>query len=232
VTETAPALTPLKIRRYLFSDLAGMSFEQMRFSVWRGGRKVADHTGDVLFTHSGLSGPGILDASRGILPEDIIRLSFTGPIGREDFAAAVARQAAGHPGRLVRSILSGYPVPDRLCRALLRVSGIPDDMKCAHFPAVLRTALIANCTAFPLTVAALGDYGTAMVTRGGIALEGVDGKTMESKIIPGLFFAGEVLDIDGDTGGYNLQAAFSTGFLAAQGIRKRLGLRFGDRPGL
>jgi hypothetical protein len=83
--------------------------------------------------------------------------------------------------------------------------------------------LVTNCTEFPLTVATLGDYTIAMATRGGVALDEVNAKTMESTIIPGLFFAGEVLDIDGDTGGYNLQAAFSTGYLAAQGIRKRMG---------
>ena len=74
-------------------------------------------------------------------------------------------------------------------------------------------------------VSSLGDLSVAMVTRGGVALGEVNAKTMESKLVPGLFFAGEVLDIDGDTGGFNLQAAFSTGFLAALGIRKRVGKR-------
>ena len=107
-------------------------------------------------------------------------------------------------------------------RRLLKLSGIPDDLTCAHFSAAQRSKLVANCTEFPFVVTAPGGYAVAMVTRGGVALDGVNPKTMESKIIPGLFFAGEVLDIDGDTGGYNLQAAFSTGYLAAQGIRKRL----------
>ncbi len=78
-------------------------------------------------------------------------------------------------------------------------------------------------TECPLEVSAVGDLSVAMVTRGGIALSEVHPKTMESKLVPGLYFAGEVLDIDGDTGGFNLQAAFSTGFLAAQGIRLRNG---------
>lgn len=222
LTETGPALTPLLIRPFPFAALMGISFEQMRFSVWREGKKIADHTGDVLITHLGLSGPGILDASRGIRPGDVIRLSFAGAIQREEFAADFARRAVENPGWQVGTILAKYPIPERLNRKLLKISGIPDDLKCAHFSATQRAALVTNCTAFPLTVAALGDYKIAMVTRGGVALEGVNARTMESKIVPGLFFAGEVLDVDGDTGGYNLQAAFSTGYLAAQGIRKRI----------
>jgi predicted Rossmann fold flavoprotein len=221
VTEIAPALTPLLIRPFPFAALMGQSFEQMHFSVWREGKKVADHTGDVLFTHLGLSGPGILDASRGILPGDVIRLSFAGAMRREEFAADIAKRAAENPNWQVGTILAKYPIPERLNRKLLKLSGIPEDQKCAHFSAAQRAVLVANCTEFPLTVTAPGDFKIAMVTRGGIALDAVRAKTMESKIVPGLFFAGEVLDIDGDTGGYNLQAAFSTGYLAAQEIRKR-----------
>ncbi len=215
------------IRPFPFAALMGLSFEGMRFSVWRDGKKISDHTGDVLFTHLGLSGPGILDASRGILPGDVVRLSFAGAMRREEFAAEIAVRAAENPGWQVGTILAKYPIPERLNRRLLDLSGIPEDLKCAHFSAALRASLVANCTEFPLTVFALGDFKIAMVTRGGIALDGVNAKTMESKIVPGLYFAGEILDIDGDTGGYNLQAAFSTGYLAAQGLRKRLSPKIG-----
>ncbi|MFA5268891.1 MAG: NAD(P)/FAD-dependent oxidoreductase [Methanoregula sp.] len=226
VTETAPALTPLLIRPFPFAALMGQSFEQMSFSVWREGKKIKDYTGDVLFTHLGLSGPGILDASRGIRPGDVVRLSFAGAMRREEFAADIAKRAAENPNWQIGTILAKYPIPERLNRKLLKLSGIPEDHKCAHFSATQRSVLVTNCTEFPLTVAELGDYKIAMATRGGIALDSVNAKTMESKIVPGLFFAGEVLDIDGDTGGYNLQAAFSTGYLAAQGIRKRAGNQY------
>jgi predicted Rossmann fold flavoprotein len=229
VTETAPALTPLLVRPFPFAALMGLSFEGMRFSVWREGKKVGDHTGDVLFTHLGLSGPGILDASRGIKPGDVVRLSFAG-MRREEFSADIAKRAAENPNWQVGTILAKYPIPERLNRKLLKISEIPEDQKCAHFSAAQRSVLVTNCTEFPLTVAALGDYKIAMVTRGGVALDSVNSKTMESKIVPGLFFAGEVLDIDGDTGGYNLQAAFSTGYLAAEEIRKRSGRSQLSRP--
>jgi predicted Rossmann fold flavoprotein len=221
VTEIGPALAPLLMRPFPFSSMSGISFENMRFSVWREGKKVADHTGDVLFTHLGLSGPGILDASRDIRPGDVVKLSFAGPLRREEFAAELAQRAPQNPGWHVGTILAKYPIPERLNRKLLYLSGIEEDLTCAHFSAEKRSVLVANCTEFPLVVTALGEMKIAMATRGGIALESVNQKTMESKIVPGLFFAGEVLDIDGDTGGYNLQAAFSTGYLAAQGIFKR-----------
>ena len=222
VTKTAPALTPVHIRNYPFAALSGISFESMHFSVWRSGKKVADRTGDVLFTHHGLSGPGILDASRDIHADDIITLSFVGTMKREEFVADFTKRAEENRSWQISTILAAYPIPERLNRKILILSGIPENLTCNHFSAEQRSRLITNCTQFPLIVSALGGFSIAMVTRGGVALEGVNQKTMESKIIPHLYFAGEVLDIDGDTGGYNLQAAFSTGFLAGQSICRRM----------
>jgi predicted flavoprotein YhiN len=107
-------------------------------------------------------------------------------------------------------------------KELLTLACIPDGLTCAHLSAPLRAKLVETINAFPLTVAALGNYSVAMVTRGGVALPEVNPKTMESRIVSGLYFAGEVLDIDGDTGGYNLQAALSTGRCAGIAIRHRL----------
>jgi predicted Rossmann fold flavoprotein len=221
VTDIAPALTPILIRNYPFAALTGISFERMQFSIWRGGKKVSDHTGDVLFTHLGLSGPGILDASRNIRTNDEIKLSFVGIPKCDEFGSDLIKRIGENRNCQISTILAAYPVPERLNRKLLNLSGIPVDLKCAHLSAEQRSRLITNCTRYPLTVEAPGGFSIAMVTRGGVALNAVNMKTMESKIIPNLYFAGEVLDIDGDTGGYNLQAAFSTGFLAAHSIRKK-----------
>ncbi len=150
-----------------------------------------------------------------------LQLSFVGNLKREEFAADLTKRVEENRSWQISTILAAYPIPERLNRKLLKLSGIPDDLKCNHFSAEQRSRLITNCTQFPLTVEAPGGFSVAMVTRGGVALDGVNLKTMESKSIPNLYFAGEVLDIDGDTGGYNLQAAFSTGFLAGQGIRKK-----------
>ncbi|MEI8331632.1 MAG: NAD(P)/FAD-dependent oxidoreductase, partial [Methanomicrobiales archaeon] len=200
VSETAPALTPLLIRNFPFAALAGISFEDMPFTVWRAGKKVGDYKGDVIFTHLGISGPGILDASRYILTDDLITLSFVGAMTREEFTVDLSERVHENRTWQVSTILAGYPIPERLNRKLLKISNIPDDLKCNHFSAEQRKRLVTNCTEFPLTVTAPGGYSVAMVTRGGVALKGVDMKTLESKIIPHLYFAGEVLDIDGDTG--------------------------------
>jgi len=222
VTGIAPALTPLLVKKFPFASLMGVSFDQMPFSVWREGKKVADYKGDVLFTHLGLSGPGILDASRDILPGDVIRLSFVGIMKREEFDDDLTRRVHENKTWHVRTLLAAYPIPERLNRKILELSEIPDDLKCSHFSVAQRSKLIMNCTEFPLTIESPGGFSVAMVTQGGIALDSVNSKTMESKIVPDLYFAGEVLDVDGDTGGYNIQAAFSTGILAGRSIRAKL----------
>jgi predicted Rossmann fold flavoprotein len=119
-------------------------------------------------------------------------------------------------------VVSDYHIPERLIKRILELAGIPQEITCAHLSHQHRRALVSSLTGYPLTVDALGDFSVAMVTRGGIARGEVDPKTMESRIVKNLYFAGEVLDIDGDTGGYNIQSAFSTGMLAAQDIRKKI----------
>ncbi|HNX18108.1 MAG TPA: NAD(P)/FAD-dependent oxidoreductase [Methanoregula sp.] len=221
IAETGPALTPLLIRDFPFADLAGMSFSDLPFSVWRNNRKIFSGKGDVLFTHTGISGPGILDCSRDIRAGDEVRLSFAGPVERDIFAREFLDAVMRSPKKSLKSIISDFKIPERLARRLPEIAGFPYDSTGAHLTAPGRTRIVDLLTAFPLVVSALGDYSVAMVTRGGVALGEVNAKTMESKLVPGLFFAGEVLDIDGDTGGFNLQAAFSTGFLAAQGICRK-----------
>jgi hypothetical protein len=223
ITGIGPALAPLIIKNFPFSSLAGMTFPGLPFSVWRGNHKIAESEGDVLFTHAGLSGPGILDRSRDIRAGDEIRLSCAGPVKRDDVAREILAAITRAPSKTIKTLVAGMGVPERLSRILPELAGIPADSTGAHLTATGRNRLIGMLTECPLEVFAVGDLSVAMVTRGGVALPEVNPKTMESKLVPGLYFAGEVLDIDGDTGGFNLQAAFSTGFLAAQGIRSRAG---------
>jgi predicted Rossmann fold flavoprotein len=222
ITEPGPALTPLIIDDYPFSSLAGISFPGLSFSVWRDSRKIFDRNGDVLLTHAGLSGPGILDCSRDIRVGDVIRLAFAGKAQRETVERAFLDLVQKNPTRLVKTLVSQTGVPERLAESLVHLAVVPMDCTGAHLPAASRKKLSDLLAGCPLTVKALGNFSVAMVTRGGVALKEVHPKTMESRIVPGLFFAGEVLDIDGDTGGYNLQAAFSTGYCAAQGCTARL----------
>jgi predicted Rossmann fold flavoprotein len=219
VIPPAPALTPIIIREFPLSDLAGITFHGMEFSIWRESKKVCTCRGDVLITHTGFSGPGILDNSRSMLPGDEIRLSLTG-IAPDIVAWDLMRRMQGRGSEKISALLTVYPIPARVLVRILQVAGISPDLTCAHLTAEQRTRLVAALTNMRFTIEDLGDFSIAMVTRGGVALPEVDPKTMESRLVKNLFFAGEVLDIDGDTGGYNLQAAFSTGRLAGTSIQK------------
>jgi hypothetical protein len=223
MSEIGPALAPLIIDNFPFSSLAGMSFSGLPFSVWRKNHRIVRREGDVLFTHSGISGPGILDCSRDIRAGDEIRLSFIGTGRRDELASAILASISHAPSKTIKSLVAGLGIPDRLSRILPELAGISSDSTGAHLTAAGRNRLTGILTECPLKVSDVGDLSVAMVTRGGISLSEVNPKTMESKLVPGLFFVGEVLDIDGDTGGFNLQAAFSTGFLAALGIQSRAG---------
>jgi hypothetical protein len=226
ISEIGPALTPLLIKYYPFSDLAGLSFPGMKISLYRHA-KIREHQGDILFTHEGLSGPGILDSSRYIRAGDILKLSFVPEDGRKGLEEWLLDKARQDGGKSILSALADLshvelpvvPLYPRLIKRILEISGIPSDLQMAQLTRENRSSLVDNLTGFPLVVSDLGSYNTAMVTRGGVERKEIDPRTMQSRLVKGLYLVGEVLDVDGDTGGYNLQAAFSTGMLAARSIR-------------
>jgi predicted Rossmann fold flavoprotein len=231
ITEIGPALTPLLITDYPFSDLAGLSFPEMNISLYRHA-KIREHRGDILFTHEGLSGPGILDLSRYIRAGDILKLSFVPDDKRKALEEWLVDKARLEGGRSLLSVLADLPhfVPSsvtlssRLIKRMLEISGIATDLKMAQLTREARSCLIDNLVGLSLVVSDLCGYNIAMVTRGGVETMEVDPKTMQSRLVKGLYLVGEVLDVDGDTGGYNLQAAFSTGMRAARSIKSNLRL--------
>ncbi len=218
VTEVAPALAPVYVGAYPFADLAGISFANIALAVYRGGKRVRRQTGDLLLTHTGLSGPGILDLSRSLLPGDELRVTFLPGMNAEEVRKRVADAVAAGGARQVKTVLADLSLPERVVRRLLEIVGVLPGETCARLPKKARNAIAASLAEFPFTVARLGGFDEAMATRGGVALEGINPKTMASKTVEGLYCIGEVLDIDGDTGGYNIQAAFSTAALAARHI--------------
>ena len=200
-----PALTPVIVVRYPFAEAAGISFDDVPIDVYRGGRKVRQGCGDVLLTHRGLSGPGILDLSRFLEPQDTLRL----PICQR----AVKLNALLSGKKLLKNALTPLGIPDRLLFLLLMELGISPDVSAAEVDRHTRRRLEDSLLGSAFVVESLGGFEEAMATCGGVALEEVNRQTMESRIVPGLFFCGEVLDVDGDTGGYNIQFALSSGFL-------------------
>jgi len=221
IAPVGPALVPIRVRDYPFGELSGISFEGLSLSLFREGRKVRGGSGDLLFTHTGLSGPGILHLSRYVLPGDTLKISFLPGMRQELLTKDLVDRIAVFGTQQVKSILSGYSLPARFIARILELLGLPADLTGAHLPKKEREELVGMLTAFPFVVSGTGDWNEAMVTRGGVSLDEIDPTTMESLIVPCLYCIGEVLDIDGDTGGYNLQAAFSTAMAAARDLATR-----------
>ncbi len=221
IAPVAPALVPIRVRDYPFADLAGISFEGLTLSLFREGRKVREAAGDLLFTHMGLSGPGILHLSRYVLPGDILKIAFLPGMRHDMLTKDLVGRIAVSGTKQVKTILSGYALPARFIARILELLGLPADLTGAHLAKKERDELVRMLIAFPFVVSGTGDWNEAMVTRGGVSLDQIDPSTMESLIVPRLYCIGEVLDIDGDTGGYNLQAAFSTAMAASRDLATR-----------
>jgi len=204
-----PALTPVVVERYPFADAAGIAFEEVPITAYRNGKKTRQGQGDVLLTHRGLSGPGILDLSRFLEPKDTLRL----PICRH--ATELKTLLSGK--RLLKNALTPLDIPDRLLLRLLSELGVSPESAAAEVDRHTRQRLEDSLSGFAFVIERLGGFDEAMATCGGVALEEINRQTMESRLVPGLFFCGEVLDVDGDTGGYNIQFALSSGFLAGRG---------------
>ncbi len=216
-----PALAPVRNKDLPVRDHAGLSFRSAGLVLRRDGEKALEREGELIITHEGLSGPLILDVARWMKPGDHIDLRFAA-VGSGEFRTLFDRSLAAAPRRLARSALGELGLPKSLADRLYALSGLDPALTAAELSRPARETLRRLACAFPLEVEALGSWNEAMATAGGIALDEVDPRTMESRLVPGLFFAGELLDLDGETGGYNLQAAFSTADRAASGMAAAL----------
>jgi predicted Rossmann fold flavoprotein len=203
-----PALTPVIVDRYPFAEASGLSIKDIPIDVYRSRKKLRQGRGDVLLTHRGLSGPGILDLSRYLEPEDVLRL----PICQSADAFKLESLLIGK--KLLKNALAPLGIPDRFLQLLFSELDIPPETLAAEVDRDTRQRRKNAFEGFSFVVQRLGGFEEAMATCGGVALEKVNPQTMESRLVSGLFFCGEVLDIDGDTGGYNIQFALSSGFTA------------------
>jgi len=221
IIEPGPSLTPVYIRSFPFMELSGISFRNRNISLFKNGKKTCSSSGDILFTHKGLSGPAILDMSRYISRGDIIEVSLTGKKTEEmnnDFIIESRIQGK----KSIKTFLKNYDISERLIAMILAQEGIDPLKNVSEINKTERIKLFKSLGEYPFIVEGKGDFNIAMATTGGVCRDEIDKRTMESKIIPGLYFAGEVIDIDGDTGGYNIQWAFSSGKNAADSIKRKL----------
>jgi predicted Rossmann fold flavoprotein len=218
-----PALVPLETVESFPKDLQGVSLAGVVVTAMSGRKRIASESGDLIFTHYGISGPAVLSLS-GIVVERLDRgeevsvsIDLQPALDEAGVDELLARELASSGGKLVGTAVRSL-VPKALVPILLRAGGIPEGKRCGQIAGAERRRLAGALSDFRMTVKRPRPIAEAIVTRGGIDLKEVDPRTMESKKVKGLFFCGEILDIDGRTGGYNLQAAFSTARLAAANV--------------
>lgn len=216
VVKTSPSLVPVSVKNWKFRKVAGNSFKNASITVKNGKKKITS-SGELLITHEGLSGPLILDFSRFIDEEDTVCINFLANLNTETVFEKLTGLFKSSPSKKISRILTKLELPAGFCLSLLDISGISPEKLCGSVSKAEARKIAENLCSFKVEVKKDG-YEKAMCTAGGVNLKEVDQKTMESRIAKGLYFCGEVLDIDGNTGGYNIQAAFSTAFSTATAI--------------
>lgn len=221
IAEPVPSLFTFNVSESPLRELPGVSVPHARIVL--AGEKL-QYEGPLLVTHWGVSGPAVLKLSAWGARR-LSELNYTGtalvswvPTHTEETLRNWLQQFRQDNGKKVIAVNQQFGLPQRLWRTLTDQAGIPAEMRWSDLPAKLQNRLLEFLLRTPLTVRGKTTYKEEFVTCGGISLDEVDFKTMQSRLVPGLHFAGEVLDIDGITGGFNFQAAWTTGFLAGQAM--------------
>lgn len=219
ITKLSPALTPIIIKDKFVKDLEGLSLKNIAVNLYKDDKKINSRFGEALFTANGLSGPIILDMSKEIgkeLPGNLhLEIDFKPALDFEMLDKRIRRDFSEGNNKLFRNNLSKL-LPQKLIPVIIKLSGINPEKKVNTVTKEERKKLVHLLKEFKLSIKELGGYSKAIVTSGGVQLSEVDPKTMKSKLIDNLYFAGEILDLDGPTGGYNLQVCWSTGYVAGE----------------
>lgn len=214
-----PALTPLVTAGTTATALQGLSLKNVAIQVYVDEKKQSNLFGEMLFTHFGLSGPIILSASRAVVDalqarsKVVISIDLKPALNEKMLDLRLLRDLENQGNRKFKTILKGL-LPSSLIDICLAATKISADKPGHQISANERKKLRTWLKDFRFTVIDYGKFDEAIITAGGVDTKEIDPRSMQSRLIPGLYFAGEVIDIDADTGGYNLQAAFSTGWTA------------------
>jgi len=223
IVKPIPALCPISIKQEWEKKLQGISLKDIKITVICNQKKELSRVGEILFTHFGLSGPTVLDISGKVGDlleghEVKVRIDFFPLINQEQLFKNFNSVLTKSPSKTIKNVLSTF-VPERLAEVLLAVLKINGDRIANSISKIERGAVAKILKNFEIGVKDILGFEQAMVTRGGVSVKEIDHKTMKSKIINNLFFAGEIIDIDGTTGGFNLQECWSTGYLAGKNAR-------------
>ena len=218
VTPPSPVLVGLETAEEWPRALQGLSLRNVTLTLRSGKKVLYTELGEMLFTHFGISGPLVLEASCH-LPENLsgasLRIDLKPGLTPEQLDARLLRDFAAGGKKQLQTELASL-LPSRLADLFPRLCSLPDTLRCSQVTGEQRRRLAETLKSLPLTVRAPRPVTEAIVTRGGVQVREVDPATMCSRILPNLYFAGELLDVDAHTGGYNLQIAWATGALAGR----------------
>lgn len=222
VTELSPALVPLNVKEDTARRLQGLSLRNVRAGIYAGKKCLYEDFGEMMFTHFGVTGPLILTASSRIqkqLRKQELRLviDLKPALSEDQLDRRLLRDFEEAKNKQFRNALGGL-FPSKLIPVMIEKSGIAPAKKVNEISREERHKFLSLMKNFELTVTGLRDYNEAIITKGGVHVKEINPSTMESKLVSGVYFAGEVLDLDAVTGGFNLQIAWSTAYAAGAGI--------------
>jgi hypothetical protein len=222
VTELSPSLVPMETADGWAQQMQGLSLRNVEVTIQDGKKELYREFGEMMFTHFGVTGPLILTASTVVqkkLKEHPLQLyiDLKPALSEEQLDARLLREFEAAKNKQLKNVL-GSLYPAKLIPVIIERSGISGEKAIHDISREERRTLLTLTKHFPLTVTGLRDYNEAIITRGGVSVKEIQPGTMESKLVRGLYFAGEVLDLDAVTGGFNLQIAWATGHLAGEMI--------------
>lgn len=218
LVECTPSLVPFETKEDWVKDLQGLSLRNVTVSIYHGKKKLYEDFGEMLFTHFGVSGPLVLSASGMIKPvqfkqELCMYIDLKPALDAEQLDKRILREFDAAMNKQFKNVI-GSLMPAKMIPVVIRLSGIDPDKKVNEVSREERQHLVQLLKRLPLTINGLRGWNEAIITKGGVSVKDINPSTMESKKVSHLFFCGEVLDLDALTGGYNLQIAWSTGYLA------------------
>lgn len=220
ITEIRPSLVPLVSKDKLCRDCMGLSLKNVGISfVDKDSKRVYDDQGEMMFTHFGVTGPCILSASahlQGKYPTTLY-IDFKPALDEKTLDARILRDFSGMQNREIKNAFSAL-LPSKIIAPFVEMTGIPPETKVNSITKEQRARIVSVMKSMPVKIIGTRPIDEAIVTGGGVDCREIDPKTMQSKLISGLFFAGEVIDVDAYTGGFNLQIAFSTAYVAGNSV--------------
>ena len=222
VTELFPALVPMEVKEWYAKELQGLSLRNVTAAIYDGKKKLYEEFGEMLFTHYGVSGPIIISASSSVgkkLKEKELRLciDLKPALSQEQLDQRILRDFEENRNKQFKNSVDRL-FPAKLKPIMIELSGISPEKKVNEISKEDRIRFVKLIKEFPMTLTGLRSYKEAIITKGGVSVKEIDPGTMESKKIKGLYFIGEVLDLDALTGGFNLQIAWSTAAAAGNAV--------------